>query len=161
MQISAKKVVTINYTLTDDAGNVIDKSDSDDFAYLHGAGNILPGLEDALTTKSSGDEVAVSLTAEEGYGSRDETKVQPVPRNMFPPDVDIQSGMQFRAQGSDGQPLLVTVANVEGDQVTVDGNHPLAGVNLNFQVKVVDVREATDEEVQHGHAHAGGEHDHG
>ncbi|MCP5426174.1 MAG: peptidylprolyl isomerase [Gammaproteobacteria bacterium] len=160
MQISANKVVTLDYTLTDEAGNVIDESQSGDFAYLHGSHNIIPGLESALDTKVAGDEFSVSVAPEDAYGAHDEGKLFTVERDKFPADVALQPGMQFRAQGGDGQGMLVTIANVEGDEVTVDGNHPLAGVTLNFQVKVIDVREATEEEMQHGHVHGPGGHHH-
>lgn len=160
MQIANDKVVTIDYTLTDEAGGVIDKSDDGNFAYLHGASNILPGLESALEGKASGDEVAVKIAPEDGYGVHDDTKTQSVPRDMFPTDVDIAAGMQFQAQGPDGQYLLLTVTDVAEDVVTVDGNHPLAGVQLNFEVKVLEVRDATDEELSHGHVHGPGDHHH-
>ena len=153
MQIAKDKVVTLNYTLKDDAGNVIDESQDGSFAYLHGANNIIPGLEGALDGKSSGDEVSVTVAPEEGYGARDESRVQQVPREMFPADANIQPGMQFQAEGPQGQVLVVTVTETDGQTVTVDGNHPLAGVNLNFDVKVMDVRDATEEELSHGHPH--------
>jgi FKBP-type peptidyl-prolyl cis-trans isomerase SlyD len=158
MQIDTHKVVTIDYTLTDQTGNVLDQSQGGDFAYLHGAQNIIPGLETALSGHSPGDELTVNISAEEAYGARDETKVQAVPRELFPAEAEVQVGMQFHAEGPEGRSLMVTVVGVEGEQVTVDGNHPLAGVGLNFDVKVVDVREATAEEIEHGHAHHGDSH---
>jgi len=160
MQVDKHKVVTIDYTLQDDSGNVIDSSEDGSFAYLHGADNIIPGLENALAGKSAGEELAVSVSPQDGYGLRDESRSQVVPRDMFPSDADIEPGTQFHAQGPDGQNLLVTVTEVEDDNVTVDGNHPLAGISLNFQVKVVDVRDATAEELDHGHVHGPGEHHH-
>jgi len=160
MQVDKHKVVTIDYTLQDDSGNVIDSSEDGSFAYLHGADNIIPGLENALAGKSAGEELAVSVSPQDGYGLRDESRSQVVPRDMFPSDADIEPGTQFHAQGPDGQNLLVTVTEVEHDNVTVDGNHPLAGISLNFQVKVVDVRDATAEELDHGHVHGPGEHHH-
>jgi len=160
MQVDKHKVVTIDYTLRDDSGNVIDSAEGGSFAYLHGADNIIPGLENALSGKSAGDELAVAVAPQDGYGLRDESRSQVVPRDMFPSDTDIEPGMQFHAQGPDGQSLLVTVTKVEDDNVTVDGNHPLAGISLNFQVTVVEVREATAQELDHGHVHAPGGHDH-
>jgi FKBP-type peptidyl-prolyl cis-trans isomerase SlyD len=160
MQIAKHKVVTIDYTLKDDTGREIDSSREGNFAYLHGANNIIPGLEDALSGKSRGDEVDVSVAPEEGYGARDEAMSSAVPREMFPKDVEVLPGMQFQAEGPEGQMLLLTVTNVAGDEITVDGNHPLAGVQLNFQVRVVDVRDATQEEIQHGHVHGPGGHQH-
>jgi FKBP-type peptidyl-prolyl cis-trans isomerase SlyD len=160
MQIAAHKVVTIDYTLRDDAGNIIDQSDGGEFAYLHGAHNIIPGLEKALTGRSPGDELTVSIAPEEGYGVRDESRVDVVPRSAFPRDTVIEVGMQFQAQGPQGQAFLITVSEVEGDDITVDGNHPLAGVGLSFEVTVVDVRDATAEELRHGHVHGPGGHAH-
>ncbi len=157
MKIADNTVDTIDYELTDEDGNVLDRSQEGNFAYLHGANNIIPGLEDALSGKTTGDQVSVAITPEQGYGERDEGKLQAVPRTMFPENTDIQVGMQFHAEGPEGQAILVTVAAVDGDQVTVDGNHPLAGVNLNFEVSIVDVRDATKEEIDHGHVHGPGD----
>lgn len=158
MQIAKDKVVTIDYTLKDDDGNVLDTSEGGDFAYLHGARNVIPGLEKALTGKSSGDELNISVSPEEGYGVRDPEMTHTLQRSMFQSDEEIEAGMQFYAEGPDGQMVLVTIVAVDGDMVTVDGNHPLAGVNLKFNVKVVAVRDATAAEVQHGHVHDPKEH---
>ncbi len=160
MQIADKMVVTIDYTLKDDEGTILDSSTEGKFAYLHGANNIIPGLENALTGKSAGDEVDVSVSPAEGYGERNDTMIQAVPRDMFDSEQEIQVGMQFHAQSPEGEMIVVTVTDVEGDDITVDGNHPLAGVNLNFGVKVVDVREASQEEIDHGHVHGPGGHQH-
>ena len=157
MKIEDNTVVTIDYELTDQDGTVLDSSEGGNFAYLHGANNIIPGLENALTGKSSGDQLSVAVPPEEGYGARDESRMQAVPRDMFPSDTNVEVGMQFHAEGPDGQVLVVSVASVDGDQVTVDGNHPLAGVNLNFEVNVLEVRGATDEEIDHGHVHGPGD----
>ena len=160
MQIDIHKVVTLNYTLKDADGRVIDQSNDGSFVYLHGASNIVAGLETALQHKAVGDEFSVSIVPEQAYGPRDDTRIQAVPRSMFPEDSEIETGMQFHAQGPDGSQLVVTVAQVAKDQVIVDGNHPLAGVTLNFDVSVVDVREATQEEIDHGHVHGSGGHAH-
>ncbi|MGW8310000.1 MAG: FKBP-type peptidyl-prolyl cis-trans isomerase [Thiogranum sp.] len=160
MHIEARKVVTLNYTLTDNEGNVIDQSTDSSFAYLHGANNIIPGLETALAGKSAGDSLNVSVEPSEAYGERDPEKTQSVPRNMFPEDTEIEVGMQFHAQGPGGETLVVTIAGVEGDTITVDGNHPLAGVPLNFAVEVIEVRDASEEELDHGHVHGPGGHNH-
>jgi FKBP-type peptidyl-prolyl cis-trans isomerase SlyD len=160
MQIEARKVVTLNYTLTDNDGNVIDQSTDSSFAYLHGASNIIPGLESALAGKSAGDSLNVSVEPSEAYGERDPEKTQSVPRNMFPEDTEIEVGMQFHAQGPGGETLVVTIAGIEGDTITVDGNHPLAGIPLNFAVEVIEVRDASEEELDHGHVHGPGGHDH-
>ncbi len=153
MQIAKDKVVTIDYTLTDDAGKVIDQSANGDFAYLHGASNIIPGLEMALVGKDAGDEVSVTVPPEEAYGARDESLKQVVSRDMFQSPEEIEVGRQFHAQTPSGETLVITVVGVQDEEVTIDGNHPLAGVNLNFDVKVVDVRDATKEEIDHGHTH--------
>lgn len=153
MQITINKVVTIDYTLTDDEGDILDQSDDGQFAYLHGASNIIPGLEQALEGKASGDSLTVRVPPEMAYGVWDEELSQTVPANMFQTDEPIEPGMQFRAQSADGSTMVVTVTEVEGDKVTIDGNHPLAGQNLTFDVRVVAVRDASAEEMEHGHAH--------
>jgi FKBP-type peptidyl-prolyl cis-trans isomerase SlyD len=160
MQIEARKVVTLNYTLTDNDGNVIDQSNDGSFAYLHGASNIIPGLENALSGKAKGDALDVAVEPAEGYGERDPAKTQAVPRDMFPEDTDIEVGMQFHAQGPNGETLVVVVEEISEDTVTVDGNHPLAGVALNFSVEIMDVREATETEIAHGHVHGAHGHHH-
>ncbi len=153
MQIAKDKVVAIDYTLKDDDGSVLDTSEGKEpLAYLHGSGNIIPGLEKALEGKAQGDEVNVQVPPEEAYGERRDDLQQVVPRNMFQGVDELQVGMQFQAQSEAGE-QIVTIAAIEGDDVTVDANHPMAGVPLNFEVKVVEVREATDEEKEHGHAH--------
>ena len=160
MNIEDKRVVTLAYTLKDNDDNLIDQSDDGSFCYLHGASNIIPGLESALTGKVSGDEFSISISPEEAYGVREDEKIQTVPREMFPPNQDIEPGMQFHAQSPDGVPLVVTIAKVEEESIVVDGNHPLAGVELNFEVRVMDVREATSEEIDHGHVHGPEGHQH-
>lgn len=160
MTIAENKVVTLHYTLTDDEGTIIDKSDDGSFLYLHGASNIIPGLENALTGKAAGDELKVTVAPEEAYGERNDAAKEDVPREMFPADTEIEPGMQFHAEGPEGQMITVTVAEVSDDTVTVDGNHPLAGVTLNFDVKVVEVRDASAEELEHGHAHGPDGHHH-
>jgi FKBP-type peptidyl-prolyl cis-trans isomerase SlyD len=160
MQIGDQKVVTLHYTLTDNEGRVIDKSEDGSFAYLHGASNIIPGLENALTGKSAGEELSVSVAPNEAYGARDESMLQQVPKSMFENPAQIAVGTQFQAQGPNGEMLVVTVMDVQDEHVVVDGNHPLAGVELNFDVKIVDVRDASDEEVEHGHVHGAGGHQH-
>ena len=158
MQIENNKVATLHYTLKDNDGNILDQSEDGSFVYLHGAMNIIPGLENALATKVAGDSLSVKVMPEEGYGLRDDSRIQEVPKNMFENSDDIQLGMQFHAQGPGGEMLIVTVTDVKEEMVTIDGNHPLSGQELNFDVKVVDVRDASDEEIEHGHVH--GEHGH-
>ena len=160
MKIAEKHVVTLNYTLKDNEDNIIDQSEDGSFCYLHGASNIIPGLENALTGKSSGDALSVSVAPEEGYGPRDDARIQEVPRDAFPPEPEIEPGMQFNAEGPDGQAVMVTIAKVEDGTITVDGNHPLAGVTLNFDVTIADIRDASAEELEHGHVHGPGGHHH-
>ncbi len=159
MQIAEHKVVTLNYTLKDNDGTLIDEAHDGSFVYLHGVNSIIPGLENALTGKASGDKMSVSIAPEEAYGVRDDARIESVPREMFPADAEIEQGMQFHAEGPNGQAIMVTVVAVEADTVKIDGNHPLAGVGLNFDVEVMEVRDATAEEVEHGHVH--GPHGHG
>lgn len=154
MQIAKDKVVAIDYTLKDDDGSVLDTSEGKQpLAYLHGNGNIIPGLEKALEGKSAGEELSVRIEPAEAYGERRDELTQVVPREMFQGVDNLEVGMQFQAGGGDGSGQIVTIAAIEDEQVTVDANHPMAGVALNFDVKVVEVRNATDEEVEHGHAH--------
>ena len=160
MQIESNSVVTLHYTLKDNDGNVIDQSDDGSFLYMHGAMNIIPGLEDALAGKSSGDEISVKVSPEEGYGVKDDARIQEVPKDMFDSAEEIQVGVQFHAQGPDGSAVVVTVVEVKDDAVVIDGNHALAGMDLNFEVKIVEVREASAEEIEHGHVHGPHGHQH-
>lgn len=160
MQIEPNSVVTLHYTLKDNDGNVIDQSDDGSFLYLHGAMNIIPGLESALTGKTAGDELSVSVSPAEGYGEKDPQRIQEVPKDMFDNTDEIKVGVQFHAQDPDGNAVVVTVAEVKDDVVVIDGNHALAGVDLNFDVKIVEVREASEEEISHGHVHGPHGHHH-
>ncbi len=153
MQISQSKVVQIHYTLSDDAGEVLDRSgENEPLVYLHGAGNIIPGLENALDGRSPGDSFNVVVPAAEAYGEHHEQLVQEVPRAAFGEAAKLEPGMRFQAQTEQGQ-VSVVVTAVGDESVTVDGNHPLAGQQLSFDIEVVDVREAREEEVEHGHPH--------
>ena len=128
--------------------------------YLHGAGNIIAGLEKALVGKQVGDELDVSVEPEEAYGEYSAELVATLSRAMFEGVDTLEVGMQFHASGPDGSMQIVTIRDIDGDDVTVDGNHPLAGQRLNFKVKVVNVRDASEEEVAHGHIHGEGGHHH-
>jgi len=144
----------MHYELTDGAGKVLDSSSGGEpLTYLHGAGNIIPGLEQALTGKVEGDNLKAVVAPAEGYGETQPELVQTVPREAFQGIETIEPGMAFQAQAQDGSTRQITVTGVEGDNITVDGNHPLAGVELHFDVQVVGVRAATEEELAHGHAH--------
>lgn len=160
MRIAKNTVVSIDYTLTDDDGQVLDSSEGRaPLSYLHGTGNIIAGLERELDGKQTGDHLQVAVAPEDAYGIRDESLMQNVPREHFDEVEDLDLGMQFRVDSSAG-PMVITVVSIEDDSVTVDGNHPLAGVNLNFEVTVRDVRQATDEEIDHQHAHSADGHSH-
>lgn len=159
MQVAQDTVVFIHYTLTDDAGKTIDSSaGGEPLAYLHGNGNLIPGLERALEGKKVGDLVSVRLSPAEGYGEYDQELVQSIPRRALRGIDDVYVGMQLQAQTEYGSRTVV-VTDVTDDTVTIDGNHPLAGQHLNFEVRIESVRPATDEEIAHGHVHgAGGYH---
>lgn len=160
MQIAERCVASFHYTLTNADGEVIDSSDGrGPLTYLHGAGNIVPGLERAMTGRQPGDRFEIVVAPEDGYGERHPGLVQVVPRVAFQGVDQVEPGMQFHAQGPQG-PMSVTVTRVEADEVTVDGNHPLAGVPLHFAIEVVEVRAASDEELAHGHVHGEGGHVH-
>jgi FKBP-type peptidyl-prolyl cis-trans isomerase SlyD len=160
MQIADNAAVFIHYTLKNDAGEVLDSSDGDaPLAYIHGQGDIVPGLESALTGKSPGEKLKVDVKPEDGYGVRDSGKVQTVPRGAFEEGIEITQGMQFQAHGPEGI-SIVTVLEVKGEDVVIDENHPLAGETLHFDIEIVDVREATQEELAHGHIHGAGGHHH-
>jgi FKBP-type peptidyl-prolyl cis-trans isomerase SlyD len=160
MQITENTVAAFHYTLTNGAGEVLDSSEGrEPLLYLHGAGNIVPGLEKAMEGRKVGDSFKVDVAPEEGYGQRHDGLVQVVPRAAFQGVDTVEVGMQFQASGPQGQ-MSVTIAKVEDDNVTVDGNHPLAGETLHFAVEVTDVRAATEEEISHGHVHGEGGHQH-
>ena len=160
MQIAERTVASFHYTLTDDTGRVIDSSAGHaPLTYLHGAGNIVPGLEKAMVGRSSGDAFDVVVAPEEGYGEPNEMLVQVVPRAAFQGVEELAVGMEFQAHTPQG-PMSVSIAKIEGDEITVDGNHPLAGRTLHFAIEVTDVREASLEEVMHGHVHGEGGHHH-
>ena len=147
-------VVSMHYTLTDNEGNIIDSSEGQEpLAFLHGAGNIIPGLEKALVGKVEGDTLKVSIEPEEGYGVVDETLIQTVDKGVFQGVETVEVGMGFESQAPDGAVHHIVVKAVEGDNVTIDANHPLAGVALNFDVEIVEIRIPSEEETSHGHAH--------
>ncbi|MEM7798365.1 MAG: peptidylprolyl isomerase [Chloroflexota bacterium] len=152
--IENNSVVSMHYTLTDDDGTVLDSSEGNDpLTYLHGAQNIIPGLENALTGKGIGDELRVRVEPSQAYGEFDPGMVQTVDRSVFQGVDEIDVGMVFQAQSPGGVVQQLVVTEVNGNNITIDGNHPLAGVPLTFDVKVTGVRAASDEEIAHGHAH--------
>jgi FKBP-type peptidyl-prolyl cis-trans isomerase SlyD len=159
--IQKDSVVGITYVLTNNAGVELDQADKNDpFYYLHGASNIVPGLEDELEGLKVGDKRKVAVAPELGYGEINPNLKIKVGRNAFPAGTEIEVGMQFAADVGAGQPMPFTVEKVEGDDIFLDGNHPLAGETLNFDVEVVSVRQATADELSHGHAHGPDGHAH-
>ena len=159
MQVSSDRVVTLHYTLTGDDGAVIDKSANEPLSYLHGHGNIIPGLEQALEGTEAGFQSRVTIEPEQGYGERRDDMVIGVAREQFDPGMDLKPGLQVMANGPQGD-VVFTVVEVGDEEVTLDGNHPLAGQRLHFDVEITDVRAATDEELTHGHVHGAGGHHH-
>lgn len=158
MQIADNMAVSIHYTLTNDDSEVLDSStDGEALVYLHGTGNIIPGLEDALLGKAVGDKFKVRIAAKDAYGEQNDEMIQVIPRAMFEGIEEIEVGMMFHADVSSGSGE-VTIVKIEGDDITIDGNHSLAGMALTFDVEVVDVRPATQEEGEHGHIHGAGCH---
>ena len=160
MQISEQKVVLLNYEVVDDQGQLIDRSEEGGpLAYIHGTGQLIPGLETALEGRGQGDKIEVDVPPDQGYGERSDEGVQTVSRNQFDDDIEIEVGMQFEAQDDEGH-QIVTVVAVDGESITLDTNHPLAGKTLHFAVEVLEVRDATAEELDHGHVHGPGGHHH-
>jgi FKBP-type peptidyl-prolyl cis-trans isomerase SlyD len=160
MQIADRRVAQFHYTLTNDQGEVLDSSSGGEpLTYLHGKGNIVPGLEKALTGKQAGDKLKVAVAPEEGYGLQMPELIQTVPRGAFQGVAEIEVGMRFQAQTDHGT-VLVRVTQVTPDSVTVDGNHELAGQTLHFDIEITSVRDASVEEVLHGHVHGPGGHQH-
>ena len=159
MTIRKNSVVTINYTLKDETGELLDSSEGQEpLTYLHGLGNVIPGLETSLEGKSAGESVKVAIPPEEAYGVWDMAKILQIPKGQFSGVDEITAGMEFSVHSNNGE-QVVTVTKVDGDMVTVDANHPLAGKTLHFDVSIIGVREATSDELDHGHAHgAGGAH---
>ena len=158
MRISDGKAVHIDYTLKNDAGQVLDSSEGRrPLAYLHGAGNIIPGLEQALEGKETGDTLSVSIPPEQGYGERKEEMLMTADPAQFPNREMVKVGARFQIQTDQGR-YLATVTGATADAVILDLNHPLAGETLHFDVEVMDVLEASEEEGAHGHVHAGHEH---
>ncbi len=158
MKVEQDAVVTISYTLKNESGEVLDSSDNNgELSYLHGHQNIVSGLEKVLTGKEVGEKVDTTVTPEEGYGERREDLVFSIPRERLP-EGELELGMQFRAQSQDGQEMVVNLVGIGDDEVTLDGNHPLAGEDLHFDVTVTNVRSASDEEIDHGHVHDGSHH---
>lgn len=161
MTIKLNSVVTIHYELKDSDGEILDSSKGQDpLVYLHGASNIIVGLEQQLEGKQVGDQISAAVSPEKGYGLPVEALIQHVPIAAFGEEIDkIEVGMRFQADTEQG-PVPVMVTAVESEMVTVDGNHPLAGKELHFDVSITEIRDASDEEIEHGHVHGAGGHHH-
>ncbi|WP_338364930.1 peptidylprolyl isomerase [uncultured Pseudoalteromonas sp.] len=155
MIIAPNTVVKMHYSVMDNDGNTIDNSfDGEPLVFITGTGYLIPGLENALQGKQAGDTLSVKVEPEEGYGERHDNLMQAVPKSMFD-GMEIEVGMQFRASTDDGD-QSVMIIEIQDEDVIVDGNHPLSGITLNFDVEILDVREATEEELAHGHVHGEG-----
>jgi FKBP-type peptidyl-prolyl cis-trans isomerase SlyD len=160
MQITTGSVVVFDYTLTDDEGDIIDSSTgSEPLAYIQGEGQIVPGLEKAMEGKSAGDSFKVTVEAEEGYGEHDPENISVVSADKIEGGEELEEGMQLHTEGEFGEETVL-ITKIEGNEVTIDGNHPLAGLTLHFDVTIRDVRPATEEELEHGHVHGPGGHHH-
>ena len=156
MQITKHKVASIHYTLTDNEGKILDSSSGrEPLTYIQGIGNLIPGMEEGLEGKSKGEKLSLKISPEKGYGVKDEALTQRVPRTAFGGQ-EVKVGMQFQTN----QGGVVTVTHVGLSEITVDANHPLAGVELNFAVEIMDIRPATEDEIAHGHVHGPGGHHH-
>ena len=156
MQITKDTVAQIHYTLKDAEGNVIDSSAGQDpLTYLHGSGNLIQGMEEGLEGKAKGDKFKLKIPPEKGYGVRDNALIQKVPRSSFG-NQNVEKGMQFQTNRG----TVVTVTETGLESITVDGNHPLAGKELHFDVEIMEIRSATQEEISHGHVHGPGGHHH-
>ena len=161
MPIEANKVVTMNFTLTDETGNVLDSTKSGGpFSYISGKGMVLPKLEEAVSGMIIGTKKQLKLEAKDGYGEYNDDAVQAVGKENFPEDFVLEAGMEYMASNPDGVQMPFIITNVEDETITIDFNHPLAGKNLNFDLELLDVREATPEELSHGHVHGADGHHH-
>jgi len=162
MSIKQDSVVTLHYTLKDESGALIETStEGEPLTYLHGHGNLVPGLERELLGKSSGDKLNVTIAPADAYGEYDSKLVQQVPRRLLKGIREVKVGMRLQGPAGQGHgPRSVTITRVAGDLVTLDANHPLAGKHLSFEVDVTGVRDATAEELEHGHVHGPGGHHH-
>ncbi|CAM4157406.1 FKBP-type peptidyl-prolyl cis-trans isomerase [Pseudoalteromonas byunsanensis] len=161
MKIAPNKVVSMHYSVLDNDNNTIDNTfDGEPLVFIVGTGYLISGLENALIDKQAGDKISVTVDPEQGYGERHDNLMQAVPKSMFE-GMEIEVGMQFRATTDDGD-QMVMIIDIQDDEVVVDGNHPLSGITLNFDVEILDVRDATEDELAHGHVHGEGGcgHDH-
>lgn len=161
MKFGPQKVIRFDYTLSDNDGEVIDSTEGQEpLAFIYGSAALKPALREQMEGRQSGDSFQVTVQPEDGYGLRDESLIREVGRDMFGDIEQIEAGMLFQTANAGGATEMVTVVAVGDDTVTVDHNHPLAGVTLNFAIDVIEVRDATQEEISHGHVHGPGGHQH-
>lgn len=160
MKVAQDSVVLFHYTLKDASGAIIDQSDGEPLAYLHGHGQIVPGLERELTGKAAGDKMQVHVLPADGYGEYDARLVQQVPREAFSRIDGLHVGMELQTRTPNGHAAMVVVKEISPEYVAVDGNHSLAGQELFFDIEIADVRGATEEELSHQHVHGPGGHHH-
>jgi FKBP-type peptidyl-prolyl cis-trans isomerase SlyD len=161
MALQEKKVVTINYTLKGENGEMLDSTEKGGpFSFVTGNLQVLPGLEDALSSMIIGSKKNIKLAAADAYGEYDEGAVQKVKRNLFPEEAELEIGISYFAKSPEGQHLQFIITEIENDVITANFNHPLAGKKLEFDVELIDVRDATPEEISHGHVHGPGGHHH-
>lgn len=156
MQITDNKVVVLHYAVSDSEDTLIDSSyDHSPLSIIQGTGYLIPGLESALVDHVAGDKFEVEVSAEQAYGQRFDDYVQTVPKAMFAEIEDLEVGTQLRATTDEGEQTVIVI-DVQEDEITVDGNHPLAGIDLKFDVEILEVRDATEDELAHGHVHGEG-----
>jgi FKBP-type peptidyl-prolyl cis-trans isomerase SlyD len=161
MALQANKVVTFNYILKDENGELLDSTEKGGpFSFITGNMQVLPGLEEALGTMIIGSKKNIKLAASDAYGEYDENAVQKINRSLFPEEAELEIGMTYFAHSPEGQHLQFVITKMENEDITVNFNHPLAGKNLEFDVELLDVRDATPEEISHGHVHGPGGHHH-
>lgn len=161
MAIKPNQVITIQFQVKDEAGNVVDQTTPDNpYSFISGKGQILPKLEEAIGEMVIGSKKTIELSPEDAYGEHQQEAIQQVKRGDFPEGTDLEVGMGFVANMGDGKQLPFVISGVEGDDITIDFNHPLAGKKLSFEVELIDVRDATEEELAHGHVHGEGGHQH-
>jgi FKBP-type peptidyl-prolyl cis-trans isomerase SlyD len=160
MKIAHNSVVTLEFKLTDDSGQVLDESGDEPLVYMHGHGQLVAGLESALAGQTAGASLKVDVAPKDGYGERMNSKILEIPRTEFPPGEEVEPGMSIEAVGNDGKTVTLWIVDSNDESVGVSLDHPLAGVTLHFEVSVVKVREATQDEVAHGHVHEGADHHH-
>jgi len=161
MKFGQQKVIKFNYTMSDNDGEVIDSTEGQEpLTYVYGSSSLKPALREKMEGRQSGDSFQVAVEAEDGYGLRDRSLVREVGREMFGDIEKLEPGMLFQTTNAGGATEMVTIISADADTVTVDHNHPLAGVTLNFAIDVIEVRDATAEEISHGHVHESGDHQH-